>query len=70
VAVGYDRCGLTRFAGRYGGVIDYNVLGREHGGHGAKNGEESLAVGYEDLDVLGGFRDFRGGAEKVRLGTE
>ena len=70
MAVGNDGGSFHRLYGRNRGVVDNNVFRGEHGGHGAQNSEESLAVGYEDLDVLGGFRDFCWGTQKIRLGTE
>lgn len=41
--------------------------GRSHVTH---NGEKSVAVGNEDLDMAGGVGDFGGGAEEVGLRTE
>jgi hypothetical protein len=68
--VGNDGGSFHRLYGRNRGVVDNNVLWGEHGGHGAQNIEESLTVGYEDLDVLGGFRNLGWGTKKIRLGTK
>ncbi len=62
-----DGCGLACIDRRDGRVVQNDVLRREGRGHGAEGLQKGLAVGDEDLDVAGGFRDIKRGAEEIRL---